>query len=286
MEIIKHFDDYIKENNIESGNLDSTLQKIGYVQFFNNITVRCLGEPTHTHKKYNETSSSLIYVPDATREKLVSGLDIVYVSQLYYGIMANGKMDFNYSNYSDFLVELGSARAQAKKEAFVDADEYSDEFDALSARVYLMKIYMNLIYGMIDKPEAVLTSGLDEPRKYIVDTAKQVMATVVSFYLNKSIPIYYMDTDEIFVKHTFHTMYLEEHFKEKCGDLINTTISNVFCDEEERNFYGVIYGKKKYMLSHSARVVGMPEVKDESLLKQNKNYFGRNFREIFPEYTL
>jgi hypothetical protein len=283
MEIRKHFDDYIKEKNITT-DFESELQKIGYITFFNDITTRCLGDVTFTHEKYHETSSSMVYVPDSVKETLIPSLDMVYVSQLYFGIMTNGKMDFNYTNYEEFLKDLVYSRVQAKKDAYKDGEKNES---AMKAQ-YLMKIYMNLVYGMLDKPEAILTSGLDEPRKYIVETAKSVMANVVAFYLNKSMPVYYVDTDEIFAPHIdTHTFEkLQEHFKTSCNDLINTEVSNVFIDEDESNNIGIVYGKKKYMVSTKARVIGIPKVKDETVLLQNKKYFGRNFREIFPEYTL
>lgn len=278
------FENFIKDNSIKKHTLDDQLKTIGYVSFFNDITSRCLGEPLFTHDKLHQTTSSLIYLPDEAKEKAIVGFDIVYISQLYLGIMTNGTLDFNYKGYEEFLKDLVSLRVSLKK-SFVDNPSELTEI-----KIQLIKIYMNIIYGMIDKPQSILTSGLENPREHIVENAKKVVLSIASFFLNKSMPIYYIDTDELFVPHISETIYheLQEYFKNECKSLINTTISNAFIEEDESNISAYLAGKKKYMIAfgNRARVQGLPKVNDSKVLLQNKKFFGTNYRDIFPEYAI
>jgi len=282
MEIKKHFSDYIKENNLSKDNLDKQLQSIGYIHFFNSLTVTCLGEPEFTHDKYNETSSSLLYVPESTKELLIPSLDIIHISTLYIGIMTNSEIRYNYGNYKEFLIEILELRKQIKKDFYHNNDMHDETIQQL------MKMYLNIVYGMIDKADSVLTVDMNNPRKYIVETSKKIMATVVSFYLNRSLPIYHINTDEIFAKHisTDEINELKKYYEYMCKDLINLNISKLEIDENEYGMIGMVIGQKKFWVSKDIRVVGIKLVDDRSVLSNNKQYFGKNFREIFPEYTL
>lgn len=277
MEIRKHFYNYIEEHNLHE-DLDSKLQKIGYVNFFNDLTTVCLGEPNFTHEKYNQTSSSLVYLSEEAKEKLLSDLDVIYVSRLYYGIKLNGQMKFNYPNFTEFLEALVMERVKLKKEACKQNQ----------SMIQLIKIYMNLVYGMLDNPESILTCEMDNPREYIAKTAKIIMATIAQFFINKSKPIYYIDTDEMFVPHLTDEEFgnLKKFFVEKCGSLINTTISNIFIEPHEKSAHAIIFTKKRYILTDRVRAQGLKRADDNKILLENKKYFGKHFREIFPEYII
>lgn len=281
----KVIDDYISKHNITKDNIDDRLKEIGYINFFNEFTIECLGKPTTQFKSTSQTSSSLVYLPDASKELLIPQLDIVYVTQLYCGILTKGNLKFNYKNYELFLKDLFKLRVNVKKRI---KDAYKDIDDLIIKNAFI-KIYINVIYGMIDKPESILSSELDNSRAYIVETAKKVVATVASFFLNKSLPVYYIDTDEMFVSTISDEVFseLESYYNDKCKDMIDIEISRVDIDDSEKKMQAYILAKKKMIIGcKDTRTRGMTWVDDKKVLNQNKKYFGRNFKDVFPEYVI
>ncbi len=280
------FDNYIEKHNLtnETFVIDTFIKDVGYLNFFNDITRECLGEVEPTNRAPTKTSGALVYMPDSVKDKLVQGFDVLYVTQLYYGIIAKGDMKFNYPNYEQFLKELVALRIELKKRYA----ESKDGNDAL--KNILIKIYMNIIYGMLDKPESLVNSQIENPREFVIETSKKVMLTLVSFFLNKSMPIYYMDTDEIFVPHMDQKTKadLAAFFEKECKEYIDTTLSTVAVDDNEQNMCAYILAKKKLIRAPSSgsKAQGLDTVSIDATLLQNKKFFGRNYKEIFPEYAL
>lgn len=279
------FDDYIKNNNLTLDNVAMKLEKIGYVSFFNDITTACLGQTSIIHpKKQNKTSKALIYIPNNVKERVVMGFDMIYVSILYIGIMTNGKMQFNYPNYEEFIINLVELRKNLKHDALNNTNN--------QLKIYLIKIYINSLYGMIENPNSVISSGLNSPREYIVNTAKNIIAIISSWYLNKSKPIYYIDTDAIFVPTMSPSEFseLKLYFNEKSNGLINCKISNLTIDENEKNVSAYIIDKKKWFTvrNNDGRIgiKGISLADNNAILIENKSFFGRNFENIFPEYNI
>lgn len=280
------FDDYIETHKLSNDTfvVDTFIKDIGYLNFFNDITRQCLGEIKTAKREPTKTSGALVYMPDAVKDKLVQNFDVLYVTQLYYGIIAKGDMKFNYPNYEEFLKELVALRLELKKRYV----ESKDGDDAL--KNILIKIYMNIIYGMLDKPESLVNSQIENPREFVIETSKKVMLTLVSFFLNKSMPIYYMDTDEIFVPHMDEKIRddLTAFFEKECKEYIDTTLSTVTVDDNEQNMCAYILAKKKLIRapSNGSKTQGLDSVNNDTALLQNKKFFGRNYKEIFPEYAL
>lgn len=279
------FDDYIKNNNLTLDNVTMKLEKIGYVSFFNDITTACLGQPSIIHpKKQNKTSKALIYIPTNVKERVVMGFDMIYVSILYIGIMTNGKMQFNYPNYENFIINLVELRKNLKQDALNNTNN--------QLKIYLIKIYINSLYGMIENSNSVISSGLNSPREYIVNTSKNIIAIISSWYLNKSKPIYYIDTDAIFVPTMSPSEFseLKLYFNEKSNGLINCNISNLTIDENEKNVSAYIIDKKKWFTvrNNDGRIgiEGISLADNNAILIENKSFFGRNFENIFPEYNI
>lgn len=279
------FDDYITNNNLTLDNVTMKLEKIGYVSFFNDITTACLGQTSIIHpKKQNKTSKSLIYIPNNVKERVVMGFDMLYVSVFYIGIMTNGKMQFNYPNYEEFIINLVELRKNLKHDALNNTNN--------QLKIYLIKIYINSLYGMIENPNSVISSGLNSPREYIVNTSKNIIAIIASWYLNKSKPIYYIDTDSIFVPTMSPSEFseLKLYFNEKSNGLINFKISNLTIDENEKNVSAYIIDKKKWFKVHNNDgyfdIKGISLADNNAILIENKSFFGRNFENIFPEYNI
>jgi hypothetical protein len=279
------FTHYIEQNELTLENFEKFLTEKGYVKFFNDITYSCLGNAQTLNKNPTKTTAALVYLPDMVKEKLITNFDILYVTQLYYGILTKGQLKFNYPNYENFLKELVALRIYLKKQ-MSDSNNHNDN----QLKNILIKTYMNIVYGMLDKSESLIESELENPREYIVETSKQVMLTIVSFFLNKSMPIYYLDTDEIFVPHMTSTIKdeLVQYFEKECGTIIDTAISTVVVDDDETNISAYILAKKKMIVANGkrTRTVGLDKVADEKVLVQNKKFFGRNYKDIFPEYAL
>lgn len=279
------FSDYIEAHQINKFNFEDVLKDIGYVDFFNDITTKCLGFPKDDFKKTKRVTSTLVYLPDEVKEKAILNIDMLYVSQLYLGIMTNGHIKYNYPNYKQFLESLMVLRKSYKSQMDLKCN------DKLFVMNVLIKTYMNVVYGMLDKNESVISCDIDNPREYITETSKRVMLTVASFFLNKSKPIYYIDTDEIFVP-TMNAEtigILKEYFKRECSEYINMDISDVMLEDDNVDVIAYIIGKKKMIIGKNdkLKIKGMPiSNNDKKILLQNKKFFGRNYKDIFPEYAI
>ena len=278
--ITKEFTNYVNDKNLTLENMDDFLKSETFITFFNTITVNILGMPDYTHDKSSSTKGPLVYMAEATKERFVDSVDIIAVNTLYYGIL--GRLEYNYPSYIDLIKNLKEVRMDLKKELFKNT-EIDTNLDTTQA---LMKVYMNLIYGMIDNVGSVLTSSHDAPREFIVNESKKVILTIVSFLINKSLPVFYIDTDEIHTKRLTETQIkeLQKYYDKECAVLIDTSIASV--DRDNLKCISSYYLNKKRYLTGDMSTRGMKYVDNDKVLSQNKDFFGRNFPDIFPEYAL
>jgi len=277
--------DYINDHNITAENIFNVIKYEGYVNFFNDITIGCLGQPNIVHNKRQQTTSSIVYLPELVKERLITNFSIVYISHLYYGIMSNGFMPFNYSEYSVFLESLYNLRMSLKKRI---NENVADKQTKVVEKV--IKMYMVSVYGMLDNSSSILSSEITNPREFVVKKSIEVLLEMVSFFANKSCPVYYINIDEMFVPYVDGTLLkeLQQYFQKNGSKYTNVKISNVNIDDENRNLTGYILAKRKMMYgdSDSINVKGFRKVDNKKLLVQNKKYFGRNYKDIFPEYAI
>jgi hypothetical protein len=255
-------------------NFDARVKEIGYITFFNQVTERCLGKIETVHESKSRTSSALIYLADDVVNRLIPSFDTIQINSFYLGVICNGHLEFNYKNYQSFLEELFSLRKSFKKQLIIKQDEM------LNIKQFLIKIYCNCVYGMLDNPESVVSTTKLHPREYVSETAKSVLLQIVSFLLNKSIPVYYIDTDEIFVQPLGEGMIKElyEMFK-NIPNLIDTTISDIHIDSKKDSMC-YIKAKKNMVIfeKNHARIIGnFIMVDDDLILINNKDFFGKHY---------
>ena len=284
------FEDYVVAHSITPYTYKEHLKEYGYMQFFNYITESCLGIIKDHHNNTPKTASSLIYLADIAKEKFIEDVDVVCVANLYAGIFTKGVLDFNYPDYEKFLVALYELRKEIKKKCMQENTELE------ITKQILVKQYLNMVYGAIDNDNSVLSCSMVNVRQYIAQQAKHVMLNVASFFLNKSIPMFYIDTDEIYVPRMDDDLFKEllNHFEETCGELTNTVISAPYLDRLEGMGYTdkqfvIFSSKKKFVFGNVSALKetrGFQSVDDQKVLAQNKKFFGRNYDEIFPEYAI
>lgn len=273
---------YITKHNITKDNVDHVLRSIGYPSFFNDITIGCLGLRRHDETKSQQTTSALLYVPETVKNTLLSNFNIIYISNLYFGIIASGKIEFNYENFHVFLEELFTLRTKLKKEFIINHDPY------IELKIYIIKIYMNCVYGMIDNSSSIISTKIYNPRELIVETARNIMLKTISFFINKTIPIYYVNIDELFIPHIDDTILCDaiNFFKSNLNTYTNISISGI-CNENT-SLHGYILSKKQFIICNAdkTRTMGLKLVDNDKVLVENKKYFGRNYKDIFPEYAI
>ncbi len=273
----KQFDEFIINNKLNLSTIDEQIQTFGIVNFFNTITISCLGQPPIKYHNNTHSSGSLIYLPNATQDRIIQNLDIIYVSNLYAGILSNSHMQYNYSGYEKFIQDLINLRKETK---------HLERSDLYDMRIYIIKYYLNLIYGMLNKDTSVISSSLDSPREHVSQTAKEVIIHMAGYFLNKSKPVYYIDGDSIYVPHIIDIIDLKLHFS-LIADKINTQVSTITIDDNETGLTGFITDKKKCMLAQGKVICkGMPIISDIEVLKQNKKFIGQNYGNLFPEYRI
>lgn len=278
--IIETFTTYVREHNLTSDNLTHYMQEKTYVTVFNDLTLENLGLPMFTHKKTPTTTGSLLYMPEAVRNKYVSCIDILTINSLYFGAIT--RLGYNYPNYTEFMTSLFVVRKQLKKQLF---EEGMDE--EIHVIQLLIKSYLNLIYGMIDNARSVLTSTHEAPREFVVENTKKAILTIVCFLINKGISVYNIETDEIHCSNISLENYVElqEFYTKECAEYIDTTVCTL--SKDSKGFTSAYYiSKKKYMIGNELKSIGLSLVKDSDILMENKKYFGKNYPDIFPEYTI
>jgi len=277
--ITEEFTSYVTTHNLTLENMDEHLKFETFTTFFNTITVNILGAPKYTHDKSNDTKGPLVYMAEASKERFVDSVDIIAVNSLYYGIL--GRLEYNYPTYVDFIKNLKEARTDLKKELIKNSKNKT-----INVTQSLMKVYMNLIYGMIDNVGSVLTSSHKVPREFIVEESKKVILSLASFLVNKSLPIFYIDTDELHTKRLTESQLkeLKNYFEKECSKYIDTRLSTV--DRDNIKCISSYYLNNKRYLTGDMSTRGMKFVNNEKVLAQNKEFFGKNFPNIFPEYAI
>ena len=143
---------------------------------------------------------------------------------------------------------------------------------------------------MLNNYNSVVTVTHEYGRDYVVETSKTVLLRCVSFLLNKSTPIYYIDTDVIFIPSNKREIFNElvETFHNTCSDMIDTDISFPYIDENEKSMTGFIFGRKKMIMAKKEHmyVKNVDTIDDDVILNVNKNFFGAKYKDIFPEYVV
>jgi len=278
--IAKVFIQYIKDNNLTHDNYNAKLHEISYITFFNDITTNILGAPLYTHDKCSTTTNSITYIAESAKEMFISGVDILTINSLYYGAIT--RLDYNYPNYQEFLDSMFSLRKKMKKEAF-NGDIYHDA--NLIQR--LIKIYLNLVYGMIDNAQSILTSSHETPRTFVVESSRNAILSITAFLLNKGIPVYYIDTDEIHCGSISLENYaeLQDYYIDTADFHIDTKISTMTKDTDGFT-NGYYKAKKQFVLGAKTKMKGLNEVNDNNVRFDNKKYFGSTFPHQFPEYAI
>lgn len=279
----------IEKYELTVDNYSNRIKEIGYVDFFNTFTTSCLGTPTYEYtleNKKGDLSAALIFLPDESSKKLIKEFDRIYISSLYLGVICNRHLCFNYENYIDFIKELVLLRKYYKQKIL------EDKTDTLNnLKQYIIKTYLNAIYGMIDNSDSCLrVTNEESPRKYITETGKDCILHVSSFLLNNSKPIHYIDTDEIFTGklNTDLLNGLNEFYANSTDIKLDKTISKLEL-ETERNCFCLIYSKKSFLISsyENSRIFGnFPYVDEIKTLNECKKYFGKKYQNIFPEYSI
>lgn len=279
---------FINENDLNYDALEEQLKNKGVLNVFNDITTRCLGSLNATESKNKlKTTSALVYLPKNSTECMIKSFNKVYVSSLYLGIICNDEMEFNYKNYKAFLVELFNLRTKLKKDLKTNKNKIIER--EILVKIYIIKFYLNSIYGMLDNPESVITTSKIDSREYITNKAKEVILELISFFLNNSLPVYYVDTDEIFIPTIPDSLKDEAiaKFIEK-NKFINHSISKVVFENCEDQLV-IIFGKKRMLECdlHKSKIKGNVKcVKNDDVFKENKLFFGEFYQNVFPEYAL
>lgn len=271
--------DYVVKHDLTQNTIETYIKDKSYISFFNDLTVLMVGKPNYTHDKTNKTVSALVYIPKASKNKYVDSTSVISIDSFYMGVIS--KLTFNYPKYNDLLETLFHLRKSIK------TGLYFDGYDEIKNTVQiLIKKYLNLVYGMINNTKSVLTSELDNPQQYIVRESKTAILMIIELLLNRGLPIYYVDTDEIHTGTVSNEIYTElnEYFTTEVSKVINTNISKISIDSN--SFLSSYYvDKKKYLLGKDIEERGLKRVVDKDVRKENKQYFGENYPEFFPEYT-
>jgi hypothetical protein len=278
--ITKVFIQYIRDNNLTQDNYTIRLHEISYIAFFNDITINILGNPIYSFDKCATTTSSLTYIAESAKETVITNLDIIEITEMYHGVIS--RLDYNYKNYPELLQNLFELRKKMKKKVFEEEIGYDVNLIQM-----LIKVYLNLVYGMIDNKRSVLTSNLDTPREFIIESSKKAMLNITAFLINKGIPVYHINTDEIHCGSISLEDYedLQNHYSTITEEFINTTTAKL-----NKNLNGFVNGyykaKNQFILGEKIRMQGLTEVNDDNVRYDNKKYFGSTFPHQFPEYAI
>jgi len=272
------FTSYINEYNLTTENLNTHITSVSHPTFFNNLTESILGKPTMECAADNSGISSLIYMPDSVKEKFTQATSIITINSFYIGIIQ--KMEYNYKQFPQLCEQLLLVRKETKSQLFNDM--LNTELDTLQ---YMIKVYINIIYGMIDNPDSILRAKNHKPREFIVEESKKLILELVAFLLNNGNSIYYIDVDEIHTSplNQNDINLLKDMFVNKCNKYINTTIATM--DIENKASYYIM--KKRYLTmdGHTFNK-GIKTIDNLKTSKENKNFFGKTYTELFPEYAI
>jgi len=286
-------EEFIADNNITTDNVDHKLKEIGFVSFFNFFTSKCCKKIDffpEVEKTKNKPTSALTYLSKYASENLISNFETLTLNSLYLGVIVNGHLKFNFENYDYFLKEIYQLRKTIRSKIKLNSLTKDDtDKNLLLLKCYLIKAYINTIYGMLDNSESIILTNVESPREYVTETVKLVMLNISSILLNNHISIYYIDTDEFFISE------LDSDFAEKISmdyeninkSLIDTNISEIFIESQNEHAY--FFSKKNFMRfdKNTCTIKGKVKlVNNEHVLNDNKSFFGNNFKEIFPEYAI
>jgi len=170
--------------------LENTYKK-DKLEFFNQVILHTLGYPPKnielTKEKVKE--HSLIYLADPIKEKIVK-VKVIEINRLYE--QAINKIDFNYPNFHNFLTLLQKVRYETKKKYLDTKDKRYDTVQ------FLIKMFLNLVYGAINNPLSILRTSMVKPRDFVIQESNRIVLGVLNILIENRIPIFSVETDEIF----------------------------------------------------------------------------------------
>ena len=264
MHYAKNFKNYINKYNLNFDTpIDEQLRTIGVVNFFNEITISCLGEPVSKFPiTKDKISSVLLYSPAESKNTHIHNFDIIYIDRLYAGILTNGLMKYNYAGYENFIINLFNLRKELK--------QHNDLL-----LTYIIKYYLNSIYGVLNKPNCVLTSELYNPRNVISKHAKEIISNLANCFLKADKPIYYIRLDKLYIadvnKEEFDTIY--DKFKSISKHIFNFDVSGISHVKLVKN--SVLYIDKKPEILNDYKDIHKinNSIDNANVLNTNKIYF-------------
>jgi inorganic pyrophosphatase len=258
MNILENINNFLDSNNIKSITDLNNYISNERIKFFNTFTITSLGEPSFTHSKDSTNKiAPLLYMPGNTKEQFVNNLSIISINNLY--LLAMKKLEFNYSKFHDFIDELLLLRKQLKHKNY---KQYELE-------IIFIKYYVNSIYGMIDNTRSVLTSSADRPRELITLESQKIVFGIIETLLQHNCPVYYVNVDEIYTS-------LDDSTRKLLND-------NQIIDIEDSNAFFIA---PKKLLIGIRQIIGLKEVNEKEIIKENKHFFGNRYPDIFPEYAI
>lgn len=278
----ENLDIFILKNDILLENFDNFLEEFGHVNFFNQLTILFFDtiklEKKHSFKKTN-IDDSFVYLAHNVKEMLVKHFDIISISQLYYSILLSDEIDYNFKKYKDFLIGIFNLYKKLENK------KSNENARQLNLKIKILKTYMDIVPIMLNKPKSILSTKNQKQLDYFYDKCNKIMLCVVSFFLNKSVPVYYVDKNEIYVPHLKENIndelikFLKMHHR----TCIDTNFTCMVIDENQLNI-NAYFLNKKIITTTQKNTISM--VVDSDVLLENKKFFGKYYEDIFPEYTL
>lgn len=278
----ENLDIFILKNDILLENFDNFLEEFGHVNFFNQLTILFFDtiklEKKHSFKKTN-IDDSFVYLAHNVKEMLVKHFDIISISQLYYSILLSDEIDYNFKKYKDFLIGIFNLYKKLENK------KSNENARQLNLKIKILKTYMDIVPIMLNKPKSILSTKNQKQLDYFYDKCNKIMLCVVSFFLNKSVPVYYVDKNEICVPHLKENINDEliKFFKMHHRPCIDTNFTFMVIDENQLNI-NAYFLNKKIITTTQKNTISM--VVDSDVLLENKKFFGKYYEYIFPEYTL
>lgn len=274
---------YITLHNINNGNIVDIIKRETYPVFFNDLTTGFIGLPNFTYDDRKTSSEpSLIYMADAVADHLVRKITEISVDQLFLVSTLSDDIEYNYPNFKELISTLLALRKNLKTE-FTNTNSLVR--DSINVAQLLIKYYLNTVYGVMDNPLSVLSSKNNNARHIIVDRSKRIILSIVEFLVKNNHPVFYIDTDVVYTDElSVHDRHLLVKFvKTSFEGLIESRYLNLSFDYD--NLAGYFIGRKKFIVGKHLQTKGLWEVQPDNIIKSNKIYFGKEFPDIFPEYS-
>lgn len=274
---------YIERHNINTDNIVDIIKSLTYPIFFNELTTDFLGLPNFTYDDRRTSSeASLSYIDDAVTESLINNLTEVSVNNLFVVSALSNDIEYNYPEFKALVGELFDIRNSLKTE-FKNSDDTNR--DTIDTAQTLIKYYLNTIYGAIDNSLTVLSSNNNNGRQIIVERSKNIILSIVEFLIKQNHPIFCIDTDVIYTDKLSEIQKTEliKFIKTRFDDVLDSRYLNLNFESEDLSGYFI--SKKKFIIGKKLQSKGLREINVPNIIKYNKMYFGKEYPDIFPEYS-